>query len=70
MTEETTLMHPFKYKLRFRFFERGHNCGIKVKLGNENRRIMCNCTVFYNRVTRPWWKPFEFVGQKLSTYLH
>lgn len=71
MTEETTLMYPFKFRSRFRYFDFGHTCGIKVKKENRDRRIMCNCSVDWSvhgfrpgsfRVVRSWWKPFYWLG--------
>ena len=43
--EETTQMHSWSWK--YRYFEKGHVCGIKTYDKNWSRRIKCNCTVFY-----------------------
>lgn len=56
MIEETTQIYPLWDRLRFRYFERGHKCGIKVKKQNESRRIRCDCSVSYARDDRLWWR--------------
>ena len=61
---ETTILHPKKYQRRFRFYEYGHNCRIKVKSENHDRLVMCDCPVHYERITRTWWKPIEWLGYK------
>lgn len=59
--EETTIMHPLKYRLRYRYFESGHKCNIKIKKENWKRRIMCDCSVNYQRKTRLLYKPIEWI---------
>lgn len=56
MIEETTKIYPFIDRIRYRYFESGHKCNIKVKKQNIERRIKCDCQVYYSRQTRLWWK--------------
>lgn len=50
MKEETTEIYSEELRSLYRFFEYGHTCGIKVKKENIDRRIKCNCTVYYIKV--------------------
>lgn len=56
MIEETTIQYPLGYRLRYRYYEQFHTCGIKVKPQNWTRRIKCSCSVRYRRVDRLWWR--------------
>ena len=64
--EETTIQYSKKLQRRYRYFESGHKCGIKVKPQNIERRIRCNCTVSYQRIPRPWYKLYEKIIIKLD----
>lgn len=54
MWKETTQKHLIKYRRIFKYYE--------LADGNGG--------VFFQRITRLWWKPFELFGIKLKRILY
>ncbi len=68
--EETTIMYSKWNQMKNRYYESGHRCGIKVKPQNADRRIKCDCTVGYRRVTRSWYQPIQRVCECLVRFMN
>lgn len=71
---ETTYLKSKKFRNRFRFYEIGHLCKYKnqknVKYATTKELICCDCSVYYHRVCRWWYKPIYILGNKLNKYMY